>query len=336
MQAWRAALKADPLPWLLEREDPAVRHLALRRLCDEPEDGTEVRRSLKAAMRADPIAATLAAQDPAGYWDKPGAGYGRKYTGTVWSLIFLEQFGADGADPRIRAGCRYVLDHTQTVSGGFGASGALPERPPPPSAVVHCLNGNLLRSLIAFGWLDDERVRRVVAWEATAITGDGHDRFYASTTSGPGFACGVNGGLPCGWGAVKAMRALASIPTRRRTRSVRAAIQRGTDFLLSVDPATAAYPTDTHVSSSWFKLGFPSGYVADVLQVGETLAELGLARDARLEGLVDLVLGTQTPGGRWHNEYPYRGKTWADLDRRGEPSKWVTLRAATFLKAALG
>jgi hypothetical protein len=336
MQAWRAALKADPVPWLLEREDPAVRHLALRRLCDEPEDATEVRRALKAAMRTDPIAATLAAQDPAGFWDKPGAGYGRKYTGTVWSLIFLEQFGAEGSDPRIRSACRYVLDHTQTASGGFGASGALPERPPPPSAVVHCLNGNLLRSLMAFGWLDDERVRRAIAWEASAVTGDGQVRYYVSGTSGPRFACGVNGGLACGWGGVKAMRGLASIPPRRRTRAVRAAIRRGSDFLLSVDPSTAAYPTDTRISSSWFKFGFPSGYVADVLQVGETLAELGLARDPRLSNTVDLVLRKQTPEGHWRNEYAYRGKTWVEGDRQGGPSKWVTLRAATFLKAALG
>ena len=97
-----------------------------------------------------------------------------------------------------------------------------------------------------------------------AITGDGHDRYYASMTSGPGFACGVNGGEPCGWGAVKAMRGLAAIPPRRRTKQVRAALETGIDFLLSVDPATAAYPTATNVSSSWFKLGFPSGYVADV------------------------------------------------------------------------
>jgi hypothetical protein len=335
VEAWRDALSADPLPWLLEPGDPAVRHLALRRLCDEPEAAKEVRRARKAAMRTDPIAATLAAQRPEGFWVKPGAGYAPKYAGTVWSLIFLEQFGADGSDPRVRSACRYVLDHTMTASGGFGVSGASSGRPP-PSRVLHCLNGNLLRAFIAFGWLDDERIRRAVTWQASAITGEGHDRFYASGTSGPGFECGINGGLPCGWGAVKAMRALAAIPSRRRTRAVRAAIREGIDLLLGVDPSTAAYPTDTRISSSWFKLGFPSGYVADVLQVGETLAELGLAADPRLEGLVDFVLAKQASDGRWRNEYAYRGKTWADVDRQGRPSKWVTLRASTFLKAALG
>jgi len=132
------------------------------------------------------------------------------------------------------------------------------------------------------------------------------------------------------------MRALASIPPRRRTRSVHTAIRQSIDFLLGVDPSTATYPTDTRISSSWFNLGFPSGYIADVLQVGETLAELGLAADPRSEGLVDLVLAKQTPGRCWRNEYAYRGKAWRDVDPGEGPSKWVTLRAVTFLKAASG
>jgi hypothetical protein len=63
MEAWLTVLKGDPLPWLLEKETPAVRHLALRRLLDEPPDSAAVRRARAAAMRSDPIAAILAAQD---------------------------------------------------------------------------------------------------------------------------------------------------------------------------------------------------------------------------------------------------------------------------------
>jgi hypothetical protein len=38
MESWRRALNGDALPWLLEEDTPAVRHLALRWLLDEPED----------------------------------------------------------------------------------------------------------------------------------------------------------------------------------------------------------------------------------------------------------------------------------------------------------
>lgn len=287
-------------------------------------------------MREPPISTILEHQDPLGFWEKPGAGYGRKYTGTVWSLIFLDQMGADGRDPGIARACGYVLDHTQASSGGFGASGALAERPPPPSTVYHCLNGNLLRSVIDFGWLDDPRVRRAIEWQARSITGEGFDHYYRSGTSGPGFGCAVNGGHPCAWGAIKALRGLAAIPPRRRAARVRRAIAGGVAFLLSRDPAVADYPTGTSISSSWFKLGFPSGYVADVLQNLETLTELGSSRDPRLGHALEWLLSQQDQQGRWRNRYAYAGKLWSDVDEPGAPSKWVTLRASVVIKRALG
>ena len=335
MERWREALNGDPVPWLLGDDTPAVKHLALRMLLEEPEDSPEVRRARAAAMRVDPIAAILAAQSPEGWWVKPGPGYTTKYRGTTWSLVFLDQLGADGRDPRIRRACGYVLSHSQAETGGFGAAGTREDRPPVPSSVAHCLNGNLLRSLIGFGWLDDERVRRAVEWQARSITGEGFDRYYASGTSGPGFACAVNYKLPCAWGAIKALRGLARIPPRERKPHVRRAIDEGVAFLLSRDPAKADYPTGSKVSSSWFKLGFPSGYVADVLQNLEVLAELDHAKDPRLSNSIEWLRSLQDGEGRWRNRYAYNGKTWTDIEKQSAPSKWVTLRACSVLKRAL-
>jgi hypothetical protein len=331
---WRGALNADPVPWLLEQDTPAVRHLALRLLLDEPEDAPAVRRARARAMREPPIATILEHQDPEGYWEKPGRGYGRKYTGTVWSLTFLDQMGADGRNRRIARSCEYVLRHTQTSSGGFGCSGSIAESPPPPSSVIHCLNGNLLAAMIGFGFLEDERVRRSVDWQARSITGEGFDGYSRSGTTGPGFGCVVNAGLPCAWGGVKALRALARVPPRRRTAPVRRAIAAGSDFLLSGDLAAAGYPAAFGVSPLWFRFGFPSGYVADVLQGVEVLAALGHAGDPRLAKAIDLVLSKQDERGRWRNEHPYRGKLWSDVDAPRAPSKWVTLRACAVVKAA--
>lgn len=115
------------------------------------------------------------------------------------------------------------------------------------------------------------------------------------------------------------------------------AIERGIEFLLSADPALADYPRpsySTRPSASWFKLVFPSGSVTDVLQNLEVLCELGLGRDPRLEKAIALVLEKQDRPGRWTNEYAYNGKTWADFEKQGQPSKWVTLRACRMRKAA--
>ncbi len=329
-------LAPETLAWLLEPDAPAVRHVTLRRLLDRPADDPEVVAARHAAMAAEPIAAILAAQQPAGFWEKEGPGYATKYRGTVWQLVFLDQLGADPADGRIARACDYVLGHSLGSNGGFGASGAL-AGPPPSSSVIHCLNGNLVRALIGFGRLADERVQMAIEWQARAITGEGVAHWFASGTSGPGFACGPNQGLPCGWGAAKAMLALARVPPAARSPLVDRAIKVGIGFLLACDPSTAAYPMgwgNARPSGSWFRLGFPSGYVADVLQVVEALSELGCAGDERLGNAFTWLAAKRDARGRWRNEHAYNGKTWVDIERQGQPSKWVTLRAAVVLRAA--
>jgi hypothetical protein len=336
--SWSSALRADPVAWLIEPSEPAVRHLALQALLDRAADDPEVVASATSAMAAEPIASILAAQQPDGYWEKPGPGYATKYRGTIWQLTFLDQLGADPADERVQRACEYVLAHSQASNGGFGASGVAGAAAPPPSGVIHCLNGNLLRALIGFGRLDDPRVGRAIEWQARAITGEGVDRWYATAACGPGFACAANERLPCAWGAIKAMGALARIPEDRRPPLVRRAIDQGIDFLLSRDPADADYPAgwgNSRPNGSWFKLGFPSGYVSDVLQNLEVLAELGCARNPCLERATAWLVAKQDETGRWTNEYAYNGKTWIDFERQGRPSKWVTLRACRFLRAAL-
>lgn len=335
---WLDHVHGDPLPWLLGPADPAVRAAALGRLLDRAPDDPDVAAARAAAMAAGPIRAILDAQHPDGWWEKPGPGYATKYTGTAWQLIFLDQLGADAGDPRVRAACEYVLARSRAVTGGFGASGSATAVAPPPSYVIHCLNGNLLRALIGFGFLDDERVQGGIAWAAGSITGEDGFR-YRGATSGPGFACTANERRPCAWGAIKELLALARIPRDRRGPAVDRAIAAGVDFLLSVDPAGADYPRPSRTagpSGSWFRLGFPSGYVADVLQNLEALAELGFIHDPRVAGAVAWVEAQQDGTGRWANRYAYNGKTTVDIEPQGAPSKWVTLRACAVLRAAYG
>ncbi len=335
---WRDHGRVDPLDWLLSDDTPTVRAATLQRLLDEPYDAADVRAARAAAMRVDPIKAILDSQDPAGWWVKPGPGYAPKYTGSAWSLMFLDQLGADPQHPKVGKAVDYLLAMTGTASGGFGYSSATHERVPPPSTVLHCHNGNLLRAFLGFGRLEDARVQAAVAWAARTITGEGMSRWYASTPA-PAFACGANDRQPCAWGALKELRALARIPDEERSPLVRRAIAEGVQFLFSRDPAVADYPMgfgNTKPSGSWFKLGFPSGYVSDVLQTLEVLAELGHGKDPRLAHALGWLEAQQDVHGRWTNRYAYNGKTWVDVERQGEPSKWVTLRACAVLRAAYG
>ena len=129
------------------------------------------------------------------------------------------------------------------------------------------------------------------------------------------------------------MLALSKVPEASRTPAIEEAIEVGVDFLFSRDPAAADYPMgySDKPNRSWFKFGYPIGYVTDVLQNLEVLTALGYGGDPRLETGVEMLLGKRDARGRWLLEYTYNGKTWVDVEEKHKPSKWVTLRALRVL-----
>lgn len=317
------------IDWLLEKYNPSVRYFTFRYLLDKPESDGDVQVARRAIVRSEPVRKILAAQNAEGYWVKPGHGYSPKYQSTVWQILFLAELGADARNRQVRRGCEYLLEHAQAVHGGMSATANAA-----PSGAIHCLNGNLVWALMALGYVEDERVMRAVDWIAGAITGEDFEQWYASGTSGPGFRCAANGGQPCGWGAVKALRALANLPAERRSRRTQEAVQMTAEFLLSRDLARADYPYTGRVSGEWFKFGFPLSYTSDVLEALLALAEAGYGRDPRLKNAIDLVISKRDADGRWVMKHSLNGKMWVDVEAKGKPSKWVTLRALRVLRMA--
>jgi hypothetical protein len=336
--SWKNQLRSDSLPWLLESENPGVRYLALRDLLDLSPDDKKLKAARKSAHKEGPIADILSHMEKEGYWVKPGPGYTIKYRSTVWAMILLAQLGASvDEDKRIEQACSYVLDHmceggqfTTTTSGA-------------PSGTVDCLQGNMLWSLMELG-CDDPRLDKAYEWMARTVTGEGIAsmeekdalvRYYAYKV-GPTFACGVNNSLPCAWGGVKVMLALSQVPAKKRTPLIQKAIQQGVDFLFSIDPATAEYPTrkGDKPSRDWWKFGFPVFYITDLLQLAEALVNLGYGKDRRLASTLGIIYGKQNEHGQWLMEFDYAGKTWLDFGKKREPNEWVTLRTLKVLKMA--
>lgn len=337
--SWKNQLRSDPLPWLLESDDPGVRYLALRDLMDLSPEDKKLKSARRAAHKDGPIALVLSHMEKDGYWVRQGPGYNPKYRSTVWSLILLAQLGASAnQDKRIAQACDYMLDQladgckfTSITSGA-------------PSGTIDCLQGNLCWSLTELGY-DDPRLDNAYEWMARTVTGEGiapmEDkdvpvRYYAYKC-GPTFACGVNNKLPCAWGGVKVMLALSKLPETKRTPLIKRAIKQGVDFFFSIDPSTAKYPSriDTRPNRAWWKFGFPVFYVTDLLQLAEALVGLGYGSDKRLQSTLDIICEKQNEQGQWLTEYDYAGRTWFDFGKMKQPNEWVTLRALKVLKTAL-
>ncbi|NPV56121.1 MAG: nitrogen fixation protein NifH [Anaerolineae bacterium] len=325
------------LTWLLEPEPPGVRYLVLRDLLERPADDPELLEARRDAYERGPIAEILANMQTQGYWERPGNGYNPKYRSAVWSLILLAQLGASiDMDERIAAAIDYHLCHGLAAGGQFGSSGA-------PSSTVDCLQGNMCWALLALG-AEPAWLALPFEWMARTVTGEGmaprtekqaQRRYYAGKC-GALFQCGANNNLACAWGAAKVMLAFSRLPVDYHTPLIQNAIRQGIDFLFSVDPATAAYPSGwtDKPSGNWWKFGFPVFYITDILQIVEALAALGCGADPRLANALELVRTKQDAQGRWSLEVSYAGKTWGEYGEKKQPNKWVTQRALRTLKLA--
>ncbi len=320
MSDWRQRSKGDPVPWLLEEDNPSVRYFVLRDLLDRPQDDAEVIVAQKAIMTSKPVKDILVAQYPQGYWIKPGRGYSPKYRSTVWQLMFLADVGASSSEAIDKA-CRYVLENSFSPEQGLFSASKV------GTGTVTCLNGNLLRAFISLGYGDDPVVSRVAQALAERITKEGFDcRANASS------AAKRSTWLPCAWGAIKALRAFGLIHPQRRSSVMNEAISRGVDLLFSHELTVGDYPSKSgRTSPLWFKFGFPLAYNSDILEAADVLAQLRYGEDRRLQGAIKLVLAKQDEDGRWPLEHTL-DRTWTRFGKRGEPSKWVTLRALRMLK----
>jgi hypothetical protein len=84
--------------------------------------------------------------------------------------------------------------------------------------------------------------------------------------------------------------------------------------------------------AGWLKFGFPLHYNSDVLEAMYALAQAGAAYTPRLEKPLQAIAARQTPEGKWILENSLNGKMLADVEVKGQPSKWLTLFARYVLK----
>jgi hypothetical protein len=308
--SWRALLKGDPVPWLLERSDPAVRAQTLRSLLDRGPRDPELRDAQQRAMNTPPISTILRRQQPDASW--PGANlWGPKYEASHWVNLLLVEYGVDSGDQRVRRAARYVLEELGRPGRGgmewvfnkdHGAS---------------CLIGSVVRYVALAGYGNDERLEPLVQ----RLVRDSK-KFDA--------ACWINGDQPCAWGYARLIWGLAALPESARTREVQRTLGRGVEFLLSYRVERGRYPTDTAPSYLWRQLSFPLFYQADVLFVLRALDAAGAIDDDRAQPAIGWLLARQDARGRWGGRAPYAAR----MPSRVDASKWVTLQACTILKHA--
>jgi hypothetical protein len=301
MEKWQKLLKGDPLPWLLEPENPSVRYWTLTNILGLPASDPGVQET-RAAIAQQPLVKELfALQHPEGHWGdqtKPHTA-----SGAVAALSLLYMLGVL-PNEHTAAGCDSFLKFCQHESGGFSMIRKL------RSGIFPCTTGQHLPFLVYFGLEDDPRVRSAFAFLVTEFsTQDALD-------------CGRYQHRDCLWGAIAALNGLAALPQDLITEQSRQVIEHLADALLDA-------PFDfAGEHKRWLTFGAPRAW--DLLSAVKALSAHGYATDPRFAPLLQRILDRQDDQGRWI--CGSTSLTWP-IEKRNRPSKWVTLDVLWVLKS---
>ena len=111
-------MTADPLEWLLGKDNLSVQNFALCDLLEYPDTSAEMQ-SLKDGIRRSPTVAKIFAGNGltaiGGDLDQP---YHPKYRATCWQIMLLSHLGLDKTDPRVTHACD-AISPFQLADGGF-------------------------------------------------------------------------------------------------------------------------------------------------------------------------------------------------------------------------
>jgi hypothetical protein len=313
--------------WLLGTDNPSVRYWTLVGILGKHPSDQEVVSAQGAIMNSACVKSIIKAMDPEGYWGKSNDLYNPKYTATTHNLLILAELGATPT-PAIQKAVGHIF-LGQRKSGHFLMD--IPKTPKGYESTVKdacCYDGNILFYLLHFGYLEDPHVQRLISFQ---------EDYYSKDEGGwkcRGYPINPAGVFPtnCYMGRVKMLRALASIPAEKRSKRISEIITQEVEVVL--ENGVYKYLRNPDGSrkekAGWKRFGFPLFYQSDVLEVLDTLTRLGV-RDDRMQDSMTLVETLRGEDGRWVLKDSFNGKMLCDIEEKGQPSKWITLRALRVL-----
>jgi len=341
------SVPAETIAWLTEPDNPAVAALTRRTILGEPDDAATAalwsRRN-----EYPPVAAILDEQLKDGSWMKPSQDY-KKYQGSLWQVHLLGELWASGDDPRVRKAADYAFSR-QLEDGSWSASNAR------PAASIPCLTSNVGRALARMGGARDERVVAALAsivnlWRELGRVDcrwaeDWHlnPHCHMLTPKELLFLGEVPADVWPDGAAELRDECIALLRDKAILRCVPEEARAFHEAMWERKPAErvgfrtsylAKHP-ELHYAEKpgWTRFGYPISYNSDALEALWALMRVGAKPEAEYEPALELVRKTADKQMRWSLRNTFNGKMLADIEKKGQPSKWLTLRALQVLEWA--
>jgi hypothetical protein len=332
------------IDWLLGEDNPAVAVLTRRRILNEADD--DARALWRRRNEYAPVASILDLELPDGSWAPPPRDY-QKYWGSLWQIHFLGELWADGADQRVQRAATYAFSR-QREDGMWSCSnmqahGAIP-----------CLTANVGRALARLGYATDERVVAALAscvarYRELGVLGCSRQMIdyqlngychmltpklllFLGEVPREAWPDGAEELRDACVAALREKEVFRCLPAEAKEFQQMALKLRGDELHQAKQHFLAEHePLSYGDKPGWLRFGFPLSYNSDALEALAALAAVGEARRPEYEAALALVEVSADKEMRWKLRTSFNGKMLADVEAKGQPSKWVTLRAWTVL-----
>jgi hypothetical protein len=330
------------LDWLLAEDNPPVRLLTLTRLLHYSETSSVVNHTRSRLMSYDVTEKILLHADeiwnsgPRAFWS---------FKGKNWNTVFLGHFMADGHDPLIATGVQQHLDHSWT------------------SKKWQCMTASMLTAFRRLGYGEHPVVIESIQTLAQRVLDDGGVTCPGMNTS---LMTHCYMSLPklllcfaeippeqrttevdktVQW-IVKQLvdhQVYLYLPGNRKAwDAVRPRSHKRSDYPEGETPISWWNKMkvqfvkehglgDLEPKQIWTRFGFPLNYNSDILEAMYALATAGTPMNKRLEKPIQIIKNKRTTDGVWLMDKSLNGQMWADVEEKGEPSKWITLFALIVL-----
>ena len=338
----------DTIQWLLGEDNPPVRYLTLMHVLGRDPESPEAREAKSRLMDYEVTREILA--HGAEFWHPEGPAFRasyQKYRGRFWQMIFLGQFLADGHDPRIASGVESILEAREFVD----------------RRGLQCLTANILCAAMRLGFADHAIVveevealaQRIVEADGIACEAVGYSLLEHCYMCIPKL-------IPCFAEIPAAERSetvsaaielLAGKLIDNQVHVYVSAHRKAWQIILAEAPKKGDLPEGQTVKAwiadrkrrfleengygtrepkpGWLKFGFPLNYNSDILEALSALARIDAPMSPTLEEPLRIVRSKMSEEDTWTLDNTLNGKMWADVEQKGQPSKWLTLTALRVL-----
>jgi len=301
-------IESRVIRWLLAG-DPAIRWQVLQDVLERP--AREVLKTRQRVALEGWGARLLARQDAEGTW--AGGLYNPKWTSTTYTMLLFRDFGLPPTTRQAHAACEILLDEGLTSDGGVNFGSDRSET---------CITGMVL-SIAAYFLHEDKRLDEIVKHLLGQQMPDG------------GWNCRRRGGathssMNTTISVLEGLR-FFELLHGARLAEVRRAQARAREFLLQ-HQLFRSHRTGRVIRSDFQRMAFPPRWHYDILRALDYFRAFDAPRDSRLTEAVEIIRRKRRADGSWVLENTYRGGLFFEMEKRGTPSRWNTLRALLVLR----